>query len=142
MDNSDTALAGNCHCGAMSVTVPEEPVATFFCHCQTCQKVSGSPFSVELMCPDAGFETKGDAAVYTVSGDSGSAVHRYSCAKCGSGVYLTCDSDPGYIFLKAGALDESVKVKPEMHIFTAHMQPWVKIDDGLPRFEGMPPAEG
>jgi hypothetical protein len=30
--------------------------------------------------------------------------------------------------------------KPDMHFWTASMQPWLQLDDGLPRHEGAPPA--
>ena len=75
---------------------------------------------------------------YTVAADSGKDVHRHFCPTCGSGVYLECDSDPGYVFLKAGALDDATWVKPDMHIFAASKQPWVEVEDSLPRYEGMP----
>lgn len=132
---------GGCHCGKVRYSVGGQPELTFFCHCSDCQKTSGSPFSVELMLADTSIELDGDVVTYTVKGDSGGDVHRHHCARCGSGIYLKCDSDPGYVFLKAGTLDDANSVSPEMHIFTSSKQPWVKIDDGLPEFERMPPVE-
>ena len=73
------------------------------------------------------------------AGDSGRDVHRHFCPQCGSGVWLECDSDPGYVFLKAGTLDDAGWVKPDMHIFTVSGQPWVEVQDSLPRYERMPP---
>ncbi len=132
---------GGCHCGSVAYSVSADPELTFFCHCSDCQKTTGSPFSVELMLPEDGFDCEGDLTTYTVKGDSGGDVHRHHCAKCGSGIYLECASDPGFVFLKAGTLDDAASVSPEMHIFTSARQPWLKIDDGLPQFEKMPPAD-
>lgn len=92
------------------------------------------------MVPSEGFECEGELASYTVTGDSGKEVHRRHCAKCASGIFLECDADPGYKFLKAGTLDDATWIKPEMHIFTATKQPWVKISDGLPEYEKAPPG--
>lgn len=131
--------SGGCHCGGVRYSVSADPEMTFFCHCSDCQKTTGSPFSIELMLPSSGFTCEGELATYTVTGDSGQAVHRRYCPKCGSGLFLECDADPGYIFLKAGTLDDAAWVKPEAHIYTGKMQPWVKIADGLPAFEGAPP---
>ena len=86
-----------------------------------------------------GFSCAGELSTYTVTGDSGQAVHRRSCAKCGSGLFLECDADPDFVFVKAGALDDPSCVEPEMHIFVSAKQPWVKIADDLPQFERMPP---
>ncbi|MGI9327817.1 MAG: GFA family protein, partial [Pseudomonadales bacterium] len=77
----------------------------------------------------------GELGVYTVVGDSGKDVHRRFCPRCASGIYLECDADPGYVFVKSGTLNDASWVKPEMHIDTTAKQPWVELGDTLPRFE-------
>lgn len=94
--------------------------------------------SLELMVRDDTFRIDGELSAYVVTGDSGKPVTRYHCANCGSGVYLVCASDPGYVFIKVGSLDDASWVEPQMHIFTASKQPWLKTNDGLQEFEGMP----
>lgn len=84
------------------------------------------------------FEIEGSKKSYTVIGESGGEAHRWACSHCGSGVYLECDSDPKFIFLKAGSLDDPSWVTPEMPIFTSAKQPWVNINDGLPQHETQP----
>lgn len=132
---------GGCHCGAVRYSCEQEPEYTFYCHCTDCQKTTGSPMAMELMVPDSTFKSTGEVASYVVTGDSGNAVTRCHCANCGSGVFLTCASDPGYIFIKVGSLDDASWVEPQMHIFTASKQKWLVINDGLPQFAGMPPVE-
>lgn len=131
---------GRCHCGAARFSFSAEPEATFYCHCADCQRTTGSPFSVELMVSSDGFACAGDLSTYAVIGDSGGGVYRRACARCGSGLFLECDSDPGYVFIKAGALDDAGSVRPEMHIFVSAKQPWVTIADGLPQYDRMPPS--
>jgi hypothetical protein len=131
---------GRCHCGAVRFRFTARPEATFYCHCKDCQRTTGSPFSVELMVSSNGFDVTGELATYTVTGDSGKSVHRRACLTCGSGLFLECDSDPGYVFIKAGTLDDAAAVRPEMHIFVSAKQPWVTIADDLPQFDRMPPA--
>jgi hypothetical protein len=86
---------------------------------------------MELMVADDGFKIEGSLASYVVTGDSGKPVTRWFCAGCGSGIYLDPEADQGYVFLKVGSLDDASWVKPEMHIYTAARQPWVKVADGL-----------
>ena len=129
---------GGCHCGSVRFSCIAPPETTFYCHCSDCQRTAGSPFSVELMILSDSFEVQGELETYTVVGDSGKKVHRRFCPRCGSGIYLECDADPGYIFLKAGTLDDAGWVKPDIHIFTAAKQPWIDIADSLPRYEKMP----
>lgn len=129
---------GGCHCGAVRYHCTNDPELTFYCHCRDCQRTTGSPYSMELMVADDGFEIEGPLSSYVVTGDSGKPVTRWFCAGCGSGIYLDSEADQGYVFLKVGSLDDASWVKPEMHIYTAARQPWVKIADGLPEYEGAP----
>jgi len=133
-----TEYEGTCHCGSVRYSCTAAPELTFFCHCGDCQRTTGSPFSVELMVSSESFEVQGELGTYTVAGDSGKNVHRRFCPRCGSGIYLECDADPGYVFLKAGTLNDGGWVKPDMHIFTAAKQPWVELGDSLPRYEKAP----
>ncbi|WP_245472791.1 hypothetical protein [Mesorhizobium sp. M7A.F.Ca.MR.148.00.0.0] len=36
-------------------------------------------------------------------------------------------------------LDDPTVFKPQMHVFTGSKQPWVVLDDSLPKYEGAPP---
>ncbi len=132
------SIEGGCHCGAVRYKCQTKPAYTFYCHCIDCQRTSGSPFSMELMVERSATEFSGRTNQYEVTGDSGKPVKRHFCPACGSGVYLECDSDPDYYFVKVGGLDDASRIKPEMHIFTAAKQPWIEINDGLPQFAGMP----
>ena len=129
---------GGCHCGAVRYTCTKDPELTFYCHCYDCQRTTGSPFSMELMIDRHSIEVEGDLASYVVTGDSGKPVTRMFCSACAAGLYLDCDADPEYLFLKVGSLDDASWVTPQMHIYTAAKQPWVQIDDGLPQYEKEP----
>jgi hypothetical protein len=91
-----------------------------------------------MMLEESGFDIEGPLASYIVTGDSGKPVSRWHCSKCASGVYLTGDADPGYVFLKVGTLDDSQWASPEMHIYVATRQPWLKLEDDLPMYEKAP----
>ena len=131
---------GGCHCGAVRYKCTGEPELTFFCHCHDCQRTTGSTFSMEMMVDDQFFEIKGSLGSYVVTGDSGKPVTRWFCSICASGIYLEGEADPGYVFLKVGSLDDASWVTPEMHIYTAAKQPWLKIDDDLPQYKKVPEA--
>jgi hypothetical protein len=93
---------------------------------------------MELMVPDEGFEIEGKLSSYAVTGGSGKPVMRYHCAHCASGLYIDCEADPGYVFIKVGTLDDASWVEPQMHIYTSARQPWLKLNDGLPEYEHAP----
>ncbi|MFQ6024398.1 MAG: GFA family protein, partial [Acidiferrobacterales bacterium] len=113
-----------------------EPELTFFCHCLACQKESGGPFSVELFILRTAVTIDGSLRGYDSMGDSGNKVTRKSCATCNSPIVLEMDGDPEHVCIKAGSLDDSAWLSPQAHIFTANKQPWVRISDDLPQYEG------
>ena len=129
---------GGCHCGGVRYSFSDKPDLTFYCHCSDCQKTTGSPFSVELMVSSKSFHAEGKMSTYSVKGDSGSPVHRWFCPQCGSGVYLEGEADPGYVFIKVGTLDDASWVEPGMHIYSSAKQPWIDVNDELPRYEKAP----
>ena len=130
--------AGGCHCGAVRYTFSKAPELTFYCHCHDCQKTTGSPFSMEVMIDRNSLDVHGPMESYVVTGDSGKPVTRWFCGSCGSGIYLDCDADPDYLFVKVGSLDDASWVTPEMHLYTGAKQPWFHIADGLPQHETVP----
>jgi hypothetical protein len=91
-----------------------------------------------MMIEDSGFQIEGELASYVVTGDSGKPVNRWHCANCASGIHLTCEADPGYVFLKVGTLDDPSLASPQMHIYASSRQPWLNFTDELPVYDKAP----
>src|SRR5215203_4648191 len=53
-------IAGGCLCGAVRYRSQAEPVMQVICHCKTCQKNSGSAFSMNVAVPQDTLELEGD----------------------------------------------------------------------------------
>ena len=45
----DTPAQGSCQCGAIQLTVNSAPLLTYACFCSSCQKRTGSAFSMGLV---------------------------------------------------------------------------------------------
>jgi hypothetical protein len=124
-------LTGRCLCGAVTYTVDAEPIVSGVCHCQDCQRQTGSPFTVFVGVPEAAFELSGDtlASYTTVGEDHGGDTERFFCTACGSPVYSRSPQAPEITLLKAGSIDDSSWLEPAMEIYLDSAQPW------SPRFE-------
>ena len=127
---------GGCACGAVRHTGTVEPELTFFCHCLACQRESGGPYSVELFIAKDAVTLTGPLNAYESLADSGNKVVRKACPTCNSPIVLEMDGYPDHVCLKAGSLDDAAWLAPQAHIFTASKQPWVRISDDLPQFQG------
>jgi hypothetical protein len=128
---------GGCLCGATRYTLKAAPSGVILCHCTHCQKSSGSAFSTNLLVPDADIAFEGaPAAVYHDKGESGGALDRHFCARCGASLGSVSAGIPGHFVLKAGSLDDHSSLgSAAVQIWTRSKQPWVKFAAEPPSHE-------
>lgn len=132
-------IKGSCLCGGIHYSSHLAPLSTAVCHCNDCQKQSGSAFSVNLLVQAEGFLIQGvGLGCYAKAGGSGLPVKRYFCTRCGSALYSEVASMPGVLAVKAGTLSQPKRSTPNLHLWCASAQPWVVIDRSLPCFEQTP----
>ena len=128
-------LTGGCLCGKVRYRADFAPTLTAVCHCTTCQRQSGSAFSVNVMVPEAKIAIEGELACFADTGDSGNAVDRKFCSACGSPILSAISAMPGVVALKAGTLDDNAPVKPGVQMFCDSKQAWCEFEgiNALPK---------
>lgn len=117
---------------------------TAVCHCRDCQKQTSSAFSVLVVLPKDSLRTEEGAlaSVQTVGEDTGLTTTRRFCPECGSAIVSAVGATPELEWLKAGTLDDTSWLRPQMHIWVSSAQPWVSLDDDIPAYERNPPLGG
>ena len=60
-------LKGACLCGAINYEVEAPPLMTAICHCNDCQRQTGTSFSLVVGVAPEAVKIKGEATVYTLS---------------------------------------------------------------------------
>jgi hypothetical protein len=120
-------LTGHCLCGAVTYTCDAEPAATAVCHCDDCQRSSGSAFSVNILVPRAALAVEGEtlATFETTGTDTGLPRQRQFCSACGSPVVTMLEEMPEVAIVKAGTLDDRSWLEPAMEVWCERSQPWV-----------------
>lgn len=137
--NADS-IVGGCLCGAIRYSSLVASVVTAVCHCRDCQKQTGTAFSILLGIPRAGFKLTGDAPLRVETlGASGQAVSRAFCGRCGSPIFSDAKTTPELLWLKAGTLDDTAPLQPEVQLWCGSAQPWLAIAEGPGRFVRNPP---
>ena len=131
-------LSGSCQCGAVAYTVSAEPIFTYACHCSSCQKRTGSAFSIGLVIATDTLELKGTLTPWSRVSSEGNTNTRYSCAHCGNIIYGIGDSNPELTKLQAGTLEDTSAVEPEVHMWTIKKQPWLTLPARIHQFETQP----
>ena len=135
-------IHGGCLCGAVRYQSDAEPVVTAICQCTHCQKQSGSAFAVNIGVPKGTLRYTGEIpALYRDSGESGQAVDRRFCARCGSPVVSEVQATPKLDWVKAGTLDDTTWVKPQAAGWCRSAQAWVSLAADITQFPTTrPPA--
>ena|SRR5882757_8293930 len=131
-------IEGGCSCGKVRYSSDADPIFSGLCHCKSCQKTTGSSFSLVVAIPTPSLTVTGTVKVADGKGDSGQATHSSFCPECGSPLIGTADMMQGVSMIRVGTLDDSTWVKPAMEIYCDSKMPWVSLGGGLQSFPKMP----
>lgn len=133
-----TERSGGCQCGRVRYRLSAQPLLLVACHCQECQRQSGSAFGMSLMVPESGFSVLGELKLFERSSDSGRPLRCFFCPECGTRIYHQPSYAGGVINIKAGTLDDTSWLRPQMHAWVSKQQPWVVIPEGTPKHPTQP----
>lgn len=121
---------GGCLCKAVRFVAAGEPKWVAHCHCESCRRTTGSPFTTY-----AGFHRgqvsfhAGQARSYA----SSPGVKRGFCDRCGTPLAYEGARWPDEIHLFVATFDQPETFAPKAHVNTGEQLPWIHLDDGLPR---------
>jgi hypothetical protein len=132
------AINGSCRCGKVTYSSAADPIFVGLCHCQKCQKSTGSAYGTVLAVPTATLTINGAITRFDDVGDTGQATHREFCPICGSTITQTADVMAGITMVPVGSLDDPSAVKPAMQIYCDSAMPWAQVA-GVQGFPKMPP---
>lgn len=128
-----------CHCGALVVRCAGEPRKISLCHCQDCQRRTGSLFSVAAFYDRAAVIVEsGTAKVFRRGSASGFEVSFHFCPDCGTSLWWEPDRMPGLIGLAVGAFADPAFPKPEQAVWGQHRHCWLHLPGDVPEFEQNP----
>ena len=131
-------MKGQCICGAAQYEMRENPLIVHCCHCTWCQRESGSAFALNAFIEAKHVQLiKGKVETVDIPSESGTGQRVHRCPDCKVALwanYLGLGTD--FSFVKVGTLENPDLCPPDVHIFTQSKQPWVTLEDGLPKYEG------
>ncbi|MFQ5478936.1 MAG: GFA family protein [Candidatus Binatia bacterium] len=132
------SLEGECLCGSVRYEANADAPVAMHCYCRDCQRATGSAFATIVAVPRERFEVQGPVASYAKTGESGRRVTRSFCRDCGSQLFSEAETAPGVVFLKAGTLNDSAGLEPQLTIWTRSRAAWAELKAGTAEFEGNP----
>ncbi|HXT78252.1 MAG TPA: GFA family protein [Acetobacteraceae bacterium] len=120
---------GGCLCGAVRYTVDADPIPgrRLLCHCEDCQRQTGSAFAAAAAFPSDRVVVTGDMTTFTMpGGQTGEPMHRRFCRRCGSSMTIHKDGT-GRMLIMAGTLDDKSLFTPEVNLFCDFAPAWVTM---------------
>jgi len=124
---------GSCHCGAIRFAAQIDPARTSVCHCNDCQKLTGTAFRLSVPAVTGSFQlTQGSPKVYVKVAESGARRAQAFCPECGSPLFTYDADNPTTYGLRVGVLDERRQLHPTWQKWCASALPWL---DDLPSLE-------
>lgn len=114
---------GGCFCGAVKFVVSGEPINVRACHCQDCQRLTGSAFFVRALFLKDAITVTGEVTEFHSSND----LIRKFCPRCGSQIFAERHSRPDSIAVALGSFDSLNGIAPSEHVWVSDKQNWVSI---------------
>jgi len=131
-----TTRTAQCHCGKLSVTCEGEPDFVAMCHCQACQRRTGSTYNLGAWYQNQHATIAGDSHQFQRRGDEDILLTYYFCPGCGSSVYWTASAMPDAMGVAVGCFADPDFPKPSVSLYEKHRHHWVPSPEETPCYLG------
>lgn len=123
-------MRGGCICGNIRYEVIGHPLIETMCHCTTCQKRTGSAFSMNLLVMKPDFSvTHGKTVTRDLPTGSGKVNVQHFCNDCLVRTHTEPVALPTIVYVRPGTLDDPKVINPGLQIWTRSALPWALRPD-------------
>ena len=119
-----------CQCGSLSATAIGEPQMVGVCHCQECQRRTGSAFGVAAYYPTQQVRLDGPRTIFTRKGTSGLDLRFSFCPTCGTALYWEVDAAK-VCGVAVGALEGPKFQQPTHSWWERSKHGWVRLPENI-----------
>jgi len=125
---------GNCWCGNIKYEFSGEPAMQVICHCKTCQNLSGTAYTTNLLVPNANFKLlSGTPTVFSKHHEADMTLTISFCPECGTVCYKTADAEAfhGLTLVQAGTANKGLDVwSPAAELYVSTRAKWLPALQG------------
>lgn len=126
---------GCCSCGSLTVVARGEPLRVSACHCQACQRRTGSVVGIQARFAEDAVTTSGEPHHYLRVAESGAHLSFYFCPQCAAIVWYRNSALPGLVMVPVGVFADSSFPPPTVAIYSEHQYPWLRLDCAIERLD-------
>ena len=111
-----------CSCGSVRIVAKGQPVRVGLCHCTTCRKESGAPFTANAIWTADSVTIEGKTTAWKAATDA-----RHFCPSCGSTLFGVSDGT-GEIEIRLGAFDVApTDLQPTYELWVTRREKWMPV---------------
>ena len=126
---------GGCLCGAVRYEAKGEPETCIACHCNFCQKISGSAHSYLAYFAAENVSLSGPFNEYEFhSTETGRVLKMHFCPKCGVSVVGSTSAAPEGLAIHIGTLDDKDRISVRTHIRTSSKHHSIRIPEDVDEY--------
>ena len=127
-------LSGGCACGSVRYQLLRRPMFVHCCHCDDCQRLTGSAFVLNALIETQAIELlRGNPVAVPVPRAFGPH-DIYRCRQCQIALWSDYGHKPNVRFVRVSTLDRPAALKPDVHIYTRWKVKWLELPKGTPSF--------
>jgi len=124
---STRTRSATCTCQQLSVECSGDPELVSLCHCQDCQRRTGSAFGIAAFFRRDKVRVAGKTSCFSRTSDNGFDFSFYFCPNCGGTVYWETTRKPGMVAVAAGAFADRDFPAPTQSVFEESRAPWLHL---------------
>src|SRR5205823_7774621 len=128
-------VTGGCACGSIRYQLLDKPMFVHCCHCDDCQRLTGSAFVLNAIIETQAIKLLGDKPVGVPVPRENGPHDIYRCPKCQTALWSDYGRRPVLRFVRVGTLDDPSALSPDAHIFIRSKLPWLELPRDVPAFE-------
>ncbi len=129
-----TNRLAQCACGALTAATEGDPDAVVMCHCQACQRRSGSPFGVGAYWGKDRVAISGAYNSYRRPTDAGRGLTNHFCPICGVTVFFVPENKVDMVGVPVGAFGDPAFPPPVRSVWEQTRHPWCEYALDLQHF--------
>jgi hypothetical protein len=129
-------MDGGCACGQIRYRLRSAPLFVHCCHCQDCQRQTGSAFVLNALVETDRVEiVSGQTTLFGMPTDSGKPHDIARCPVCATAVWSHYGGLKVLTFVRVRTLNGPARLPPDVHIYIRSRLPWVALPPDVPAFE-------
>ena len=130
---SETLFSGRCLCGRVRFEIQGAIGPFAYCHCESCRRASGTAFAANAPVREADLSwVLGREAIAEYESSAGK--FRAFCRGCGSPIYARHVSEPGWVSVRLGLIEEPFPRTATAHFNVSERAAWYSVSDELPQY--------